>query len=94
MKKENQHWGSTLEDFLNEEGILKEAKATAATRVVAWQLAEEITKQGITRTELAKKMHTSRAQVNRILNATGNVTIETLQKAAALVGREIRIELI
>ena len=93
-RKKNPHWGSTLEDFLDEEGIRESAKAQAVTRVVAWQLAEEMKRQGMTKARLAERMHTSRAQVDRILNAKGNVTVETLQKAAALVGRELRLELV
>jgi antitoxin HicB len=93
-KRKNPHWGSALEDFLNEEGIREVAKAEAITRVVAWQLAEEMKRQGITKANLAERMHTSRAQVDRILKAKGNVTIETLQRAAALVGRELRLELV
>jgi plasmid maintenance system antidote protein VapI len=94
MKRKNPHWGSTLEEFLNEEGIREAAKAEAITRVVAWQLAEEMKRQGMTKARLAERMNTSRAQVDRILKAKGNVTIETLQRAAALVGRELRLELI
>ena len=94
MSKKNQHWGSTLDDFLREEGIYETAKAEAATRVISWQLAEEMRKRGMTKTQMAEQMHTSRAQVDRILKAKGNVTIETLQRAAALVGRELRIELV
>jgi antitoxin component HigA of HigAB toxin-antitoxin module len=93
-KKKNPHWGTTLDEFLGEEGIREEAKTEALTRVVAWQLSQEMEKQGITRTALAERMHTSRAQVDRILKAKGNITIETLQRAAALVGRELRLELI
>jgi hypothetical protein len=93
-KRKNPHWGSTLENFLEEEGIREAAKSEAITRVVAWQLAEEMKRQGITKARLARRMHTSRAQVDRILKAKGNVTIETLQRAAALVGRELRLELV
>ena len=64
------------------------------TRVVARQLNEEMERQGITKAILAERMHTSRAQVDRILKAKGNITIETLQRAAAQVGRELRLELI
>ena len=74
--------------------IEKAAKAAAATRVITWQIAEEMRKQGITKTQMAERMQTSRAQVDRILKAKGNVTIETLQRAAALVGRELRLELV
>jgi antitoxin HicB len=94
MTKKKPHWGTTLDSFLAEEGIREAAKATALTRVVAWQLAKEMERQGISKAALAERMHTSRAQVDRILNANGNVTVETLQRAAALVGRELRLELI
>jgi DNA-binding phage protein len=93
-RKKNPHWGSTLEDFLDEEGIREAAKAEAVTRVVAWQLGQEMKRQGMTKARLAQRMNTSRAQVDRILKAQGNVTVETLQKAAALVGRELRLELV
>lgn len=89
----NQHWGSTLEDFLQEEGIHQTARTTAIMRVVAWQLAQAMEQKGINKTELAEQMHTSRAQLDRLLKAKGNVTIETLQRAAELVGRELHVEL-
>ena len=94
MRKKNEHLGSTLDDFLREEGIYEEAKAQAVTRVLMWQLAEEISKQGITKSQMAEQMHTSRSQIDRIFKAKGNVTIETLQRAAALVGHELRLELV
>ncbi len=94
MKQKNPHWGSTLDDFLKEEGIREAAKAEAITRVVAWQLAEEMKRHGITKAGLAEHRNTSRAPADRILKAKGNVTIETLQRAAMLVGRELRLELV
>ena len=93
-RKKNVHWGATLDEFLAEEGVREAAKAEALTRVVAWQLSQEMEKQGITKAALAERMNTSRAQVDRILKAKGNVTIDTLQRAAALVGRELRLELV
>jgi antitoxin HicB len=92
--KMNPHWGSTLDDFLDEEGIREAAKAEAVTRVIAWQLGEEMKRQGMSKARLAELMNTSRAQVDRILKAKGNVTIESLQRAAALVGRQLRLELV
>ena len=77
MSKKNQHLGSTLDDFLHEEGIYEAAKSAAVTRVISWQLAEEMRKKGITKVQMAEQMHTSRTQVDRILKAKGNVTIET-----------------
>ena len=94
MTNKNKHLGSSLDDFLREEGILDAAKAEAATRVISWQIAEEMRKRGITKVQMADLMHTSRTQVDRILKAKGNVTVETLQRAAALIGRELRIELV
>ena len=91
----NVHWGSTLDDFLDEEGIREEATTIAIKRVIAWQLAEEMKRRSITKARLANLMRTSRAQVNRILDPDkGNVTIETLQRAAHLLGRQLRLELV
>jgi predicted XRE-type DNA-binding protein len=94
MSEKNPHWGTTLDAFLDAEGIREAAKAEAVTRVIAWQLSQEMERQGITKATLAERMHTSRAQVDRILKAKGNITIDTLQRAAAMVGRELRLELI
>ena len=92
--KRNPHWGTTLDAFLGEEGVRETVRAEALTRVLAWQLSQEMERQGITKAALAERMHTSRAQVDRILKAKGNVTIESLQRAAALVGRQLRLELV
>ena len=62
MNKTNPHWGSTLDDFLKEEGIYDAARAEAVTRVVAWQLGQEMERQGMTKTRMAQLMKTSRAQ--------------------------------
>jgi DNA-binding phage protein len=94
MNTNNQHLGSSLDDFLHEEGIYDAAKAEAVTRVISWQIAEEMRKKGITKMQMAEQMHTSRTQVDRILKAKGNVTIETLQRAAALIGRKLHLELV
>jgi antitoxin HicB len=94
MTEPNPHWGTTLDEFLDAEFIRGAAKAEALTRVIAWQLTQEMQRQGLTKATLAERLHTSRAQLDRILNARGNVTIETLHRAAALLGRELRLELI
>lgn len=94
-KSDNPHWGSTLDESLNEEGIYEDATTTAIKKVIAWQLAEEMKKKNITKKRLAELMHTSRAQIDRILDPDkGNVTIETLQRAASLLGRQLRLELV
>jgi antitoxin HicB len=92
--RKNPQWGSTLDEFLDEAGIRETAKAGVVTRVVAWQLSKEMKRQGMSKARLAKLMNTSRAQVDRILKAKGNATIETLQRAAELVGRQLRFELV
>ena len=94
MTKKSPHWGTTLDTFLSEDGIREAAKTEAVTRVVAWQLIQEMERQGMTKAALAERMRTSRAQVDGILKAKGDSTIETLQRAAALVGRELRLELV
>ena len=94
MTGKNPQWGTTLDEFLAEDGVREATKAEAVTRVVAWQLAQEMERQGMTKAVLAERMHTSRAQLDRVLKAKGNITIETLQRAAALVGRELRLELV
>jgi antitoxin HicB len=94
-KSTNPHWGSTLDDFLEEEGIRDEVTTAAIRQVIAWQLGEEMKKKQITKKRLAELMHTSRAQIDRILDPDkGNVTIETLQRAASLLGRQLRLELV
>ena len=94
MTKQNPHWGTSLDSFLAEDGIREAAKAEALTRVIAWHLRQEMERQGMTKATLAERMHTSRAQLDRILKAKGNVTVESLQRAAAMVGRELRLELV
>ncbi|MFN0045127.1 MAG: Fis family transcriptional regulator [Sphingorhabdus sp.] len=91
----NPHRGSTLDSFLEQEGTLGEFQAQAIKEVIAWQLAEAMQNRNLTKTRLAELMHTSRTQINRMLDPNdGNVTLETLQRAAALVGRRLQVELI
>ena len=87
--------GSSLDDFLQEEGILEETRLIAAKRVIAWQIAEQMKAQGLTKTALAAQMATSRKQLDRILHPTdGNVTLETLSRVAKALGREMRLEIL
>jgi len=91
----NKHRGSTLDEFLTEEGVLEEFQAKAIKEVVAWQLAEAMRERKLSKNQLAKQMHTSRTQVDRVLDPeAGNVTIETLQRVAELLGRRVKIELV
>ena len=90
----NPHIGSNFDDFLAEEAILEEASAIAIKRVVAWQIAQEMKAQRITKTALAAKMHTSRAALNRLLDAEDtSLTLTTLSSAANALGKRLRIEL-
>jgi transcriptional regulator with XRE-family HTH domain len=95
MRFKKQHLGSSVEDFLEEEGILEESTAKAVKAVIAWQLSEEMKNKRLSKKRLAELMKTSRAQIDRILDPEkGNVTIETLQRAASLLGRRVRVELV
>jgi antitoxin HicB len=94
-KKKNPHWGSTLDDFLAEEGTREAFQVVAVKEVLAWQIEEAMKAQGMSRKGLAARMHTSRSQISRLLDPkSGNVTLETLQRAAKLLGREVRLELV
>ncbi len=87
--------GSTLDSFLEQEGTLGEFQAQAIKEVIAWHLAEAMKDRKLSKTRLAELMHTSRTQINRMLDPNdGNVTIETLQRAAAVVGRRVQVELV
>ena len=87
--------GSTLDSFLAEEGVLAQFQARAIKEVIAWQLAEAMREQGVSRSRLATLMRTSRTQIARLLDPNdGNVTIETLQRAAVLVGRRVELQLV
>jgi antitoxin HicB len=84
-----------LDDFLRAEGKLEEFEAVAVKEVLAWQIAEAMRAQNLSRKRLAERMQTSRSQISRLLDPKdGNVTINTLQRAAKIVGRTLRLELI
>ena len=90
----NKHKGSSLDSFLEEEGVLGEFQAIAIKEVVAWQLAEAMKEKNISKRALANLMHTSRTQIDRVLDPkNGNVTLETLQRAALVVGRSLQLSL-
>lgn len=92
---DNKHRGPTLDSFLEEKGVLAEFQARAIKEVIAWQLADAMKERKLSKSRLAAMMHTSRTQVDRVLDPKdGNVTIETLQRAAAVVGRRVQLELV
>ena len=90
----NSHLGSTFEDFLEAEGFKEEAYAGAAKRLLAWQIAAAMKASSITKSEMARRMDTSRAQLDRLLDPANNkVQLDTMEKAANAVGRKLSIEL-
>ncbi len=94
---ENQHKniGSSLDDFLASEGTLEQFQNTAIKEVLAWQITQEMERLKISKTEMAKQMNTSRAQLDRLLDPENeSVTLHTLQKAALVLGRKIKLELV
>jgi DNA-binding Xre family transcriptional regulator len=92
MKKQN--IGGDFDDFLAEEGMLEEVTAVAVKRVIAWQIEQEMMAQKLTKTAMAKKMRTSRASLNRLLDENDtSLTLTTLAGAAAALGRRIKLEL-
>jgi antitoxin HicB len=89
------HDGSTLDSLLEEEGILGEVEAVAVKRVIAWQLAQAMKRGHITKKAMAARMHTSRSQLDRLLDPTsGAVTLETMARAARAIGKRIRLNLV
>ena len=93
MKKKNV--GSTFDNWLREEGLYEKVSATAIKRVVARQVAAAMEEKGLTKVEMARQMRTSRAALDRLLDPENDgVTLSTLQKAATVVGRQVRLELV
>ena len=95
MKLKKESIGSSLDDFLKEEGMYEQVTAAAIKRVVAEQIEEAMEKEHVSKTEMAKRMHTSRTSLERLLDRdNGAVTLDTLFKAASAIGRQIRLELL
>jgi antitoxin HicB len=91
---DKEHIGGDFDDFLRDEGILDDAEAVAAKRVIAFQIAQEMERGHITKTELARRMKTSRPAVERLLDpANPSVTLSTLERAATAVGKRLTIQL-
>jgi antitoxin HicB len=86
--------GSSIDDFLKEEGNFDETQAQAVKEVVAWQLAEAMKKKKISKARMATLLKTSRTQVNRLLDPKNDITLSSLQRAAAMVGRRVTIALV
>ena len=95
MKRSNRHIGSSLDEFLQAEGVLEETRAVALKETLAWQVQQAMEKENITKVEMARRMNTSRAALDRLLDpGNASVTLQTLSRAAHAIGRGLRIELV
>jgi transcriptional regulator with XRE-family HTH domain len=91
----SKHIGSDFDDFLSEQGLAEEVSAAALKRVIAWQIAEEMKAQRITKKALADRMHTSRTAVDRALDQDdAGMTLATLASAARALGRRVEVRFI
>jgi len=89
-RKRTNHSGSTFDSFLEEEGIREEGEAVAIKRVLAWQLEQAMQKQQKTKQTMAKQLHTSRSQLNRLLDPENiSVTLDTITRAARVLGKRV-----
>ena len=87
--------GSTFDDFLKEDRTYESTQAVAIKRVLAWQIGQAMEKKQLTNAEMARRMDTSRSQLDRLLDPDNNsVTLETLTRAARAVGRQVKVELV
>ena len=92
---ESTHVGSSFDDFLEEEGILAEVSAIALKRVLAWQIAQAMEIQGLNKASMADAMNTSRSALDRLLDPENiAVTLKTMDRAATVLGKRLRIELV
>lgn len=93
-RNRNRHPGSSFDDFLREEGLYEEVTSVAWKRMLSWQVSEAMKKAGISKSEMAKRMRTSRRQLERLLDPDNpSVLLETVQKAASAVDKRITIGL-
>ena len=93
--KRNPHIGSDFDDFLREEGVFDQTQAIAVKRVLAYELEKSMKKAHLTKAAMAKRMGTTRAQVDRILNPDNpSTTLQNLVKAADAVGKRVKISLV
>lgn len=91
----NPHIGSSLDELLEEDGILAEVSTIAIKRVLAWQVAEAMSNMGLNKSQMAEQMRTSRTSLDRLLDPENmSVTLKTLERAAAVLGKRLQIELV
>ena len=91
----NPSHGSTLDDWLHEDDTFAEANAIAIKRILAWQVSQSMAKKNLSKSEMARRMKTSRAALDRLLDPDNpSVTLLTIDKVAALLGKRLKIELV
>lgn len=91
----DRHIGSSFDELLDSEGLLEVSVAVAVKRVIAWQLTEAMNASNVSKSTLAKRMHTSRSQLDRVLDGTDTgLTLETLSRAATALGYTVQIDLV
>jgi DNA-binding Xre family transcriptional regulator len=94
MIMKNRYIGSGFDDFLQEEGLLAETKAAAVKRVIAYQIEKEMTERHLSKTALARMMHTSRSSLERLLDPDNpSVTLLTLESVALALGKKLKVQL-
>lgn len=92
---EKKYIGSSFDDYLEEEGILAEVNSLALKRVLAWQIAQAMETQGFNKASMADAMNTSRSALDRLLDPENiAVTLKTMDRAATVLGKQLRIELV
>ncbi len=90
----NVHKGSSFDDFLEQEGLRAEAEAVAIKRAIAYQIEVEMKKAKLSKSEMTQKMRTSRSALDRLLDPSNvSVTLQTLEKAASALGKQLKIKL-
>lgn len=89
----SKHIGSTLDDFLDQDDMLAEVEAAASKRVVAWQIENLMDEEGLSKSEMARRMGTSRSALDRLLDPSNpSVTLLTIERAAKALGKKVRLE--
>jgi len=90
----SKHIGSRFDDFLEQENLLAETEAVAIKRVIAWQIERLMNEEGLTKSEMARRMGTSRSALERLLDPSNpSVTLLTIERAAKALGKKVRVEL-
>ena len=95
MSQDNKHVGSSLDEFLAEEGLLESSQSVAIKRVLSWQLTQFMKKENLSKAAMAERMNTSRSALDRLLDpANESVTLNTLQNAARAIGAHLEMKLV